>query len=81
MLPEEGGHISGAAEERVDGETGKKEEGKAPDIIAPKTNRAGAGFNIIDLNMLSMWPSAAIDTHREIVITKYQKCILTFLFF
>lgn len=38
-LPEEGGRIAGAAEERVDGETGQKEDEKAPDITAPKTEQ------------------------------------------
>lgn len=64
----------------VDGETDKKEEGKASVSTAPKTNKASPAFNIVDLHMPSMWPSAAVDTHREMVIKDYQKCILTFLF-
>lgn len=35
----------------------------------------------MDLYMPSMWPLTAVDTHREMVITKYQKCILTFFSF
>lgn len=78
--PEEGGRVAGAAEERVDGEAGKREEGKAPDVVVPKTDKARAVFNIVDLRVPGMWPSAAADTCREMVIIKSQKCILTFLF-
>lgn len=78
VLPEEGGPL--AAEERVDGEAGEKQEKEGPGITAPKPNKASAVFNAVDLRTPSTWPSAAVNTHREMVITKYQKCILTFFF-
>lgn len=64
----------------VDRETDKKEAGKASVSTAPKTNKESPAFNIVDLHMPSMWPSAAVDTHWEMVIKDYQKCILTSLF-
>lgn len=76
----EGSTARGRNSGAVDGETDKKEEGKASVSTAPKTNKASPAFNIVDLHMPSMWPSAAVDTHREMVIKDYQKCILTFLF-
>lgn len=55
----------------MDGERGKKEEGKAPDVTAPKANKASVVLNTMDLHMPSMWPLTAADTHREMVITKH----------
>ena len=79
-LPEEGSRVSGAAEERVDGETHKKEEGKAAGIAAQQANKGTAVFNIADLHMPRTWLSTAVDTHREMVVTKHQKSILTCFF-